>query len=393
MILRLLLLTTFTCLASVSCMFGQVINGQNVITTAVPFLTIPPDSRSAALGDAGVAISPDANSIYWNPAKLAFSDKKFGASVSYAPWLRNLINDMSLSYLSTYYKWDDKQSVGFSMTYFDMGTIDFTGYTGEALGSSNPKEVALTASYSRKLGRNFSMAVNLKYINSNLTAGFTDNNNILGGSSKPGSTAAGDIGAFYTKDLNWRGKDVKWTLGGMISNLGGKISYNALNKDFIPTNLRLGTALTYNMNPYNKLTWALDFNKLMVPTPDTVKNSTGQIINQNGNKSFISGVFGSFSDAPGGFSEEMREISISTGLEYWYRDAFALRAGYFGENKYKGDRKYVTLGLGFRTTSIGLDFSYLFPITQSSPLANTLRLSLLFNVGKSGKATQEEITN
>ncbi|MES2734327.1 MAG: type IX secretion system outer membrane channel protein PorV [Bacteroidota bacterium] len=389
MIIRFLLLTAFTCLASASYTFGQGINGQNVITTAVPFLTIAPDSRSAAMGDAGVATSPDANSIFWNPAKLAFSDKKFGASVSYTPWLRNLINDMSLSYLSGYYKWDDKQAVGLSLTYFDLGSIQFTDIYGGLLNNSNPTEFAITTSYSRKLGRNFSMAVNLKFINSNLTDGFS----VGGGSSKAGQTGGADIGAFYTKDLNWKGKDIKWTLGGMISNLAGKVAYNNSNKDFVPTNLRIGTAFTNTINPYNKLTWALDFNKLMVPTPDpvTVNNVT---TNRSADKGFISGVTGSFTDAPGGFKEEIQEISISTGFEYWYRDAFALRAGYFGEHKNKGDRKFLSLGLGLRSNKLGLDFSYLFPLTQNSPLANTLRLSVLFNVGNSDKkATQEEITN
>lgn len=386
--LRLLTITVFAILTGSTPIFSQITGGR-VITTAVPFLTISPDSRSGALGDAGVAISPDANSIYWNPAKLAFSEKKVGIAVSYTPWLRNLVNDMSLSYLSGYYKWDDKQAVGLALTYFDLGSIQFTNDVGGIVGEGTPREAAITASYSRKLGRNFSMAVNLRYINSNLTgSGFFGGANIVNGAqTNPGSTAAGDIGAFYTKDMNWGGKDINLSLGGMISNLGGKIAYNNLQRDFIPTNLKIGSALAYNVNVYNKFIFALDLNKLMVPTPD------GQNNRISSQKSFIDGVFGSFGDAPGGFSEEMQEITISTGLEYWYNDTFALRAGYFGENQNKGNRKYITAGLGFRYNQLGIDFAYLFPQGQNSPLANTLRFGLQFNIDKPKAGTKNDITN
>jgi hypothetical protein len=233
------------------------------------------------------------------------------------------------------------------------------------------------------------MAVNLRYINSNLTgSGFFGGANIVNGAqTNPGSTAAGDIGAFYTKDMNWGGKDINLSLGGMISNLGGKVAYNNLQRDFIPTNLKIGSALAYNMDVYNKFIFALDLNKLMVPTPD------GQNNRVSSEKSFIDGVFGSFGDAPGGFSEEMQEINISTGLEYWYNDTFALRAGYFGENRNKGNRKYITAGLGFRYNQMGFDFAYLFPQGQNSPLANTLRFSLQFNIDKPKAGNQNDITN
>jgi len=386
--IRLLIITVFATLTGATPIFGQITGGK-VITTAVPFLSVSPDSRSGALGDAGVAISPDANSIYWNPAKLAFSEKKIGIAVSYTPWLRNLVNDMSLSYVSGYYKWDDKQALGLALTYFDLGSIQFTNDIGVITGDATPRETAITASYSRKLGRNFSMAVNLRYINSNLTgSGFFGGANIVNGAqTNPGSTAAGDIGAFYTKDMNWGGKDINLSLGGMISNLGGKIAYNNLQRDFIPTNLKIGSALAYNVDVYNKFILALDLNKLMVPTPDGQNN---QLSSQ---KSFIDGVFGSFGDAPGGFSEEMQEINISTGLEYWYNDTFALRAGYFGENRNKGNRKYITAGLGFRYNQLGFDFAYLFPQGQNSPLANTLRFSLQFNIDKPKAGSQNDITN
>ncbi|MBC7923134.1 MAG: type IX secretion system outer membrane channel protein PorV, partial [Ferruginibacter sp.] len=342
---RFLLLTIIASWFGVPAVFGQI-NGQKTITTAVPFLTISPDSRSAAMGDAGAALSPDANSIYWNPAKLAFSEKRWGASVSYNPWLRTLVNDMALSYLAGYRKFDDdKQAVGLGIQYFDLGTINFTDNSGNSLGDGTPREVAITASYARQLGREFSMAVNLRYINSNLN-GYND---VVGVGVRPGSTAAGDIAAYYTKDKNWGGKDVNLALGAVISNLGGKIAYSNVDgqRDFIPTNLKLGSALTYNVDVYNKFTFALDVNKLMVPTPDTALIN-GRIVNVNANKSFVSGVFGSFSDAPGGISEELQELSLSAGLEYWYNDFFAVRGGYFTEHRQKGDRKYITTGLGVR---------------------------------------------
>lgn len=396
---RFLFLTTFASLAGIPFAFSQSnasLNGQQerVITTAVPFLTITPDARSAALGDAGVAISPDANSVYWNSAKLVFSEKKAGFAVAYNPWLRNLINDMSLSYLSGYYKIDERQAIGASLTYFDLGSIEFTNDQGAFLQNFNPREVAITAAYARKLADHFSMGVNLRFIRSNLT-GY----NSFSGGSNPGSTAAGDITAFYTNDVNWGGKDVNVAFGGMISNLGGKIGYNNLKSgDFIPTNLKLGTAITYHMDVYNKVTFALDLNKLMVPTPkiDSIYSTAAQKyvpVNVNANKGFLPGVFGSFTDAPGGFSEEMQEISLSAGVEYWYNDFFAARIGYFGENKNKGNRKYFTAGLGFRYQKLGFDFAYLFPQRQNSPLANTLRFTLLVNIDKAKAAKPEDITN
>lgn len=383
------ILTVLLVCAASGQVFSQLINGQNTITTAVPFLGISPDARGASMGDAGVATSPDANSLYWNPAKTVFSEKKFGVGLSFTPWLKKLVSDMNISYLSAYYKVDDKQALGFSLLYFNLGDIEFTSNTADPIGSFSPREVALAASYSRKLSENFSTAVNLKYINSNLVGNYGDI--VHGGTSKPGSTAALDVGVYYTKDINAGGKDLNLSFGGMISNLGGKISYNSVQKDFIPTNLKVGTALTYNVDAYSKFTLALDFNKLMVPTPDTV--GTGNGTNKNASKGLVSGVFGSFSDAPGGFKEEMREVAISTGLEYWYNDVFALRAGYFAENRYKGDRKYITVGMGIRYQKIGLDFAYLLPQKQNSPLAETLRFSLHLNFDGSGSGSDAGTSN
>jgi hypothetical protein len=350
---------------------GQgIISGQDTarraIVTPVAFLTISPDARSGALGDAGVALSPDANATYWNPAKLPFNQSRFGAALSVTPWLSNLVNDMYLSYLTGYYKIDDNQAIAGSLTYFDLGDIQFTDNNGAAIRDFNSREFALSGTYARKLSENFSMAVALRYIHSNLAGNFNFGPSI--GQVKAGNTAAGDISLYYTKDLNISGNDVNFSFGTNISNLGAKISYTTRDeREFIPTNLKVGTGLTYNMDPYNKVTWVLDFNKLLVPTP-VFDGSQRE-------KTFISGALGSFGDAPGGFSEEVRE-------EYWYNDLFAARAGYFTESRDKGNRRYATFGIGLRYQKLGLDFAYLVPIQRQNPLAETLRFTLHLKFGQ-----------
>lgn len=359
---------------------GQDTTGRAIITP-VAFLTISPDARSGALGDAGVAISPDANAIYWNPAKLAFLEKKFGLAVNYTPWLRNLVNDMSISTLNGYYKVDANQAIGLNLTYFNLGDIQFTDENGNPIRDFNSREFAIGGTYSRKLSNNLGLAVALRFIHSNLAGNF----NFVGTGMqvKPGNTAAGDVALYYNKDLNISGNDVNFAFGANISNLGAKISYTTRDqREFIPTNLKVGTGITYNADPYNKITWALDFNKLLVPTP----NANGT----RSNKTFISGALGSFGDAPDGFSEELEEISIATGLEYWYNDLFSARAGYFSESRDKGNRKYFTLGIGVRYQKLGFDFAYLIPQQKgaNSPLADTLRFSLLLNFGQ---GNEEEV--
>jgi hypothetical protein len=363
-----------------------------VITTAMPFLTISPDARAGAMGDAGVATSPDANSIYWNPAKLPFlpEGKDLGFSLSYTPWLRKLVNDMSLSYLSGYKKISKQEVVGIHLLYFDLGSIQFTDQFGNPIRDFNPQEFSVGATYSRKLSDHLGVAMNLKFIHSNLSGNLTlDASNTA---TKAANAGAGDVSVFYNRDINISAKSYSLALGGMISNIGNKVSYTNNNqKNFIPVNLRLGGALGVPLDQFNKITFALDFNKLMVPTPP-LRDSNGIVIDgkEDRNKSLISGMFGSFTDAPNGMKEEIKEFMISSGLEYTYsnmkgQDIFSVRGGFFHENKFKGNRRYFTVGFGLRLNMFGLDFAYLIPIKQNNPLAETLRFTLHFTF-KSKKA-------
>ncbi len=352
----------------------------NVITTAVPFLTISPDARSGAMGDVGVAISPDANSMYWNAAKLAFSEKDMGFALSVTPWLRKLgINDMSLSYLAGYKKLSKQEAIGVSMNYFNMGSITFTDNTGNAYQDFRPKEFSIAVTYSRKLSEKFSLAPTVKYIYSNLSGNLT----IPGSSTvtKPGNAAAVDLGVFYTTDTKIQGLDSKISFGAVISNFGSKITYTtSSNKDFLPTNLKIGGAFQIQIDQFNKFIIAADANKLMVPSPP-IRDSSGAVVlgKDPANKSIFAGAFGSFTDAPGGATEELREVMLSAGVEYWYNDLFAVRGGYFNENKFKGNRKFFTLGVGLRYQMFGLDFAYLIPVVSNNPLAETLRFTLHFD--------------
>ncbi|QOI97105.1 MAG: type IX secretion system outer membrane channel protein PorV [Flammeovirgaceae bacterium] len=337
-----------------------------VITTAVPFLTISPDARSAALGDVGVATAPDANSAYWNPAKLVFIDKAYGGSISYTPWLGKIINDMWISYLSGFYKITREQAVALSMKYFDMGDISFRGNGNEPLGDFNPREMSLDFTYSRMLTEELSVGLTGRYIYSNLTGAFPS-----GTDTRPINSAAADIGIYYNK-LMKGAKNSTLSLGALISNIGPKVSYtDDANENFIPTNLKIGGVYTTELDPFNSISFAMDLNKLLVPTVDK-----GQ--------SVLSGMFNSFSDAPDGFSEEIKEIILNMGVEYWYNNTFAGRIGYFLESKEKGNRKYLTLGVGFRNQkSFGIDVAYLVPTNgRENPLAETIRFSLLFQVKK-----------
>ncbi|MBA4054442.1 MAG: hypothetical protein C0490_07010 [Marivirga sp.] len=366
----------------------ELLGAQNAITTAVPFLAITPDARHAALGEGGVATSPDANSSYWNAGKLAFIDKKYGGSISYTPWLGKIVNDMSISYLTGFYKITQEQVVSASIKYFDLGDISFRDANNNPLGDFNPREFAFDATYSRMLATNFSMGLTGRYIYSNLTGAFS------GIDAKPGSSVAVDIGAYYTTSFQ-TAKVSTLSLGATITNIGGKLSYtDNQNKDFLPTNLRLGGAYTTELDPYNSITFILDFNKLLVPTPP-IRATDGTIIyGKDDDRSILSGMFGSFSDAPDGFEEEIREIMMSVGIEYWYNDLFAARLGYFNEAKTKGNRKYMTLGLGFRRKSFGIDVAYLVPVNKrESPLAETLRFTLLFQVPQLDNEKKESVTD
>jgi Type IX secretion system protein PorV len=371
----------------------------NTITTAVPFLQITPDSRSGAMGDAGVALSPDANATFWNPAKLAFVEEDMEFSLSYSPWLRALVNDMSLAYLSGYKRLSKNQTVGGSLRYFTLGNITFTDEVGTVIRDFKPNEFALDMCFGQKFSERLGGGVSARFVNSNLTGG----TNVLGAESKPGRSLAVDIAMFYTNDdIKIGGKDSRLNFGVNISNIGNKMRYtNSEERDFIPTNLKLGTALTMNMDDYNQLTFAIDFNKLLVPTPPRYGAEGDSIVaGLDPNVGTATGIVQSFYDAPGDvdnegniisgsvFKEELREINIGGGFEYWYDKQFAFRTGYFYENYTKGNRQFITLGAGLKYQVITIDMSYLISTTQQNPLANTLRFSLRFAVGQGGKRTE-----
>lgn len=371
--------------------------GSRVITTAVPFLIIAPDARSGGMGEAGVASAPDANSMHWNPAKYAFIDKKFGFAMSYSPWLRKLVNDINLAYLTGFYKIDDRQAVAASLLYFSLGDITFTDEFGGELGTYNPNEFSLDATYSRKFSENISGAVAARFIYSNLTQGQF----VQGTETNAGTSIAADVAVYYQKEVNLGSVDGEVTWGINLSNIGNKISYSktSIKRDFIPTNLRLGGGFKVNFDDYNSITALLDFNKLQVPTPpiylrDSITNQPiydaegNPIISKgmNPDVSVVQGIIQSWYDAPYGFSEEMREWAIAFGLEYWYAKQFALRAGFFYEDKTKGNRKFFTVGAGLRYSVFGLDLSYLIPMEQQHPLENTLRFTLYFNFDPATKA-------
>lgn len=348
--------------------------GANTVTTGVPFLTIAPDSRAGAMGDAGVATSPDVNSQHWNPAKYAFTESEMGIALSYTPWLRNLVSDINLAYLVGYKRLNDQETVSASLRYFSLGDISFMSEYGVPTGQQSPNEFAFDMGYTRLLSDNFSGAVAIRYIRSDLTGG-----QMVGGvETHAGNTFAADVAFYYQNQIRMNRKNSTISAGIDISNIGGKISYtDGETKDFIPTNLKLGVSYKTEMDKYNTITFAFDANKLMVPTPDTT--DVDIITGLGSSKSVVSGMFSSFSDAPGGMKEELREITFSVGAEYWYNKQFALRAGYFYEDPTKGNRKFFTAGAGLKMNVFALDFSYLLPVAQNNPLANTLRFTLSFD--------------
>lgn len=354
----------------------------NTITTAVPFLLISPDARSGSMGDVGAAIAPDVNATHWNPAKLAFLKGPYGFSMSYTPWLQKLVPDINLAYLNGYYRLDDRNVIGGSLRYFSLGEIQLVDANQTSLGVYSPNELAVDGTFARTFGDNFSLGTAVRFIYSNLSSGqFFD-----GQQTRPGTALAADVSAYYQNDQDILGKSATLAFGLDISNIGTKMSYTDGGdlKYFLPTNMRLGTASTFHLDAFNDFTFALDLNKLLVPTPAEYDSSGRIIAGKDPNRSVPAGIFGSFSDAPGGGAEELQEVSISTGLEYWYNKQFAVRAGYFYENPNKGSRQYLTMGLGLKYNIVDIDFSYLLANQQRSPLANTLRFSLLFNFGESG---------
>ncbi len=374
-------ISLLSCLALTNEVFSQNLDGKvGAASPAVPFLRISPDARAGAMGDAGIATSPDANAQYWNVGKTVANEKDFGISASFSPWLRQLqIDDMFLAYLAGYYKFgkNKDQAISASVRYFNLGEINYTDVDGNPTGTGNPREMSFDVGYSRKLSEYLSLGVGLRYIYSNIAQGAQSTAFIY----SPGNAFAGDVGLYYSKKTE-QSEDVSSTFsfGAVLSNLGSKISYSGLNRDYIPTNLGLGAAYTYQFDAHNKVTGILEFNKLLIPSA-VYKNAQWQ----RPDYGVVRGMMQSFIEAPGFYG-----TVASLGAEYWYMNQFAVRAGYFYEAPSNGGRQYFTCGIGLKYMSFGFNFSYLVPaviasnkdlgpVAITNPLANTLRFSLTFD--------------
>lgn len=362
---------------------GYAQEDRNPITTAAPFLLVVPDARAGGMGDIGVATKSDANSLHHNPAKIAFLESQYAIGVNYTPWLRNLTNDVFVSSLAFANRINEVSAWAASLKYFSLGTIELTAEgDGASLGSENPNELALDVSYALKLSEKYAMAVGIRYIRSDYALN-VDNPQI-----KTVNTYAVDVAGFYESDeVNYGGFNGKWRGGFNLSNIGPKVSLtDGGQENFIPTNLKLGGGFDFILDDFNTITANLEFNKLLVPTPSVpITNSNGEVISYRQKEAgFIEGMFQSFGDAPGGFSEELKEFTWALGAEYMYDKTFAFRAGYFNESEFKGSRRYFTLGAGFKFNAIDLNLSYLLNTSDvNNPLENTLRFSLSFNFGDS----------
>jgi hypothetical protein len=360
-------------------------SGVNAIPTAVPFLNISPDSRSGAMGDAGVAISPDVNANYWNPAKLAFLEDNDNIALSYSPWLRHLVPDVNLAYLSYAHKIDDRNTFGASLRYFNLGSIQLIDANQNDQGVYKPSEFSIDGSFARKFGENLSLGLTVRYIYSNFSSGAYVSGS--GQQSKAGNALSAGVSLYYKKPY---GSGSQFAFGANISNIGNKISYSDSGPSyFLPANLKLGVANTWAIDELSKFTVAFDINKLLVPTPPLRDNNGNIIKGSNDDVSVPAGIFQSFGDAPGGFSEELKELSFSPGVEYSYNNLLAIRAGYFYENPAKGGRHYVTTGFGIKYQLFQFDFAYLIAAQQNSPLANTLRFTLSASFGGTTNASKK----
>lgn len=355
----------------------------NPVNTSVTSQMIAPDARAAGMGDVGVATDPDVNSQYWNPAKYPFCISRAGVALNYTPWLRQLVSDMDLAYLSGYYRIGDYSAVSASLRYFSLGEV-MTGYdstTGESSGMTiNPYEMSFDVAYSLMLSEKFSLAAAVRWIYSDLTYDYTDD-------TSPGSAFAADIACYYNDYINIGVRECQLGIGLNISNIGSKITFGGDdNSEFIPTNMRLGLALMVPIDEFNRFTIAADANKLLVPTyPKQEEGESTEDYQQRVQREYydvssISGIFKSFGDAPGGFKEELQEINWSVGAEYVYNDKFTLRAGYHHESENKGNRKYFTVGAGFRMSAFSLDCGYVIATAKSNPLDQTLRFTLGFDM-------------
>lgn len=366
---------------SISATAQGTVNPINIVTTAVPFLRISPDARSGGMGDVGVATIPDASSVFWNLSKIPFAKSNSAIALTYTPWLQSLgLNDVYLASAAGYKQLDDRQAISMSLRYFSLGDIQFTDNLGNNLQTYRPREFAVDGGYSRKLSDNLGLGIALRYINSNLASG----QSASGSTYKTGTAVSGDLSLFHDGSTGGTVSGLNW--GVVLSNLGSKIGYtdDATQKDFIPANLGLGAAYVDVFDENNKVTFGLDFNKLLVPSPPAIGDTSG--LNNYHSEGVVGSWFNSFTDAPGGFSEEMKEVQISVGAEYTYNDQFAFRVGYFYENPTQGDLQYFTLGAGLSYTMFSLNFSYLVPSgtgVNRNPLANTVRFGIIFNLDKS----------
>lgn len=379
----------------------------NTITTALPFMAITPDSRAGGMGEVGTALSPSSTSVYWNTAGISFAEKNSELSLSYTPWLRQLTNDMHLSYLSGYFRVNKKHAIGGALRYFSLGEITFTDASGNILRNDKPSEFEITGAYAFKLSDKFSIGVNGKFAYSNLTGGLT----VAGVMTKPGKVGAADLSMTYYNDRVKIGRsNATYTFATTINNIGNKVAYSVLAKrDFIPMNLKIGNALSIKYDSYNTITYAVDIQRLLVPTPAFYDNINGQVTMLSGRSSdvgVINGMLQSFYDAPGvvakdengdyiqnndgtyqivkgsKFKEELSEINIAAGAEWWYNETFAIRSGVFYESKNKGNRQYLNLGASLKYNMFGIDFSYLASLNgRQNPLANTLRFTLRLYLG------------
>ena len=353
----------------------------NPVYTAVTSQTIAPDARAAGLSDVGVATDPDVNSQYWNPAKYPFTISRAGVSISYTPWLRQIVNDMYMANLVGYYRIGDYSAVSTSLRYFNMGEVPLSSSVGSSNDMTiNPYEMSFDAAYSLMLSEKFSIAAGVRWIYSDLTYDYSSE-------TTPGSAFAADIAAYYQNYINIGQRECQLGVGLNISNIGSKINFGSDdNSEFIPTNMRLGAALMIPVDQFNRFTIAVDANKLLVPTrPIQKENETDEDYNVRLQKDYydissIGGIFKSFGDAPGGFKEELQEVSWSLGGEYVYNDKFAIRAGYHHESETKGNRTYFTVGAGFKMSAFSLDAGYVIATAKSNPLDQTLRFTLSFDM-------------
>lgn len=378
-----ILLTLLLVVASAGAFAQDKLDMFNPVNTSVTSQTIAPDARAAGMGDVGVATDPDVNSQYWNPAKYPFCISRAGVSLNYTPWLRQLVSDMDLAYLSGYYRIGDYSAVSASLRYFSLGEVmtNYDSTTGESNGMTiNPYEMSFDVAYSLMLSEKFSLAAAVRWIYSDLTYDYTDD-------TSPGSAFAADLACYYNDYINIGARECQLGIGLNISNIGSKITFGGDdNSEFIPTNMRLGLALMVPIDEFNRFTIAADANKLLVPTyPKQEEGESTEDYQQRVQKDYydvssISGIFKSFGDAPGGFKEELQEINWSVGAEYVYNDKFTLRAGYHHESENKGNRKYFTVGAGFRMSAFSLDCGYVIATAKSNPLDQTLRFTLGFDM-------------